>query len=117
MKDRKSPLIVSSGSSARGFNTNVVAGQKIFVAKNYSGELLPTVEVVAVTDLMVIEDTKAFMFKQSTPFGTYVSCATDNFDFIGTTLEAVENLIKQAKKQESALKDRMKELIAKAPKF
>lgn len=110
MKRRNTPLIASPKD--RGFNQPLVKDQVVFVAKNCAGELLPTVKVRLLTEMLEVENIKAFMYALDNPLQPLVDCATSQYDFVGLTYEEVEARIKNAEDGDAHLRKAINERIS-----
>lgn len=110
MKRRNTPLLASP--EARGFNQQLVKDQVVFVAKNCAGELLPTVKVRLLADMLEVGNIKAFMYALDNPLQPLVDCATSQYDFVGLTYKEVKARIKNAEDGDAHLRKAINERIS-----
>lgn len=108
MSNRKNFFLTNARK--RGFYSSFYKGQVLSVAANNCGVLDPTIEVVAVTDIVEYEGIYSMLVASHTPIGVYVFAVTSQFDIVGTSKEAVEVVVDEMQREEAALLKRLKDL-------
>lgn len=98
----------------RGFYSGFYKGQVLCVAANNCGVLDPTIEVIAVTDIVEYEGIYSMLVASHTSLGVHVFAVTSQFDIVGTSKDAVEAVVAEMQAEEDALRNRMKKLAKKA---